>query len=250
MTDPATATTNVDDRLLVLAFYIVVDVSLSMSQRDSHDGSSPIDEVNKILPKVISEIEHAPTLGDVVRLGALDFSDDARVVLRLGDVRDVDPIPTFSVRGVTSYAAAFRLLRQEIEKDYAQLKGDNFKVYRPAVFFLTDGLPTDDANELNAAYQELTDPSFKLRPNIIPFGVGTAAKEQLDLWVYPKQSDNAKKPMRSYVAREGTDPAKAVSMAAEILLSSVIASAQSVSALGNSGGFVPPDDEDLDSDWN
>ncbi|MBO3737810.1 vWA domain-containing protein [Actinoplanes flavus] len=245
MTTSATDTHG-DDRLLVLPFYIVVDVSLSMSVPQGGDKSA-IQAANEILPTVIDGIEASPTLGDVVRLGAVDFSDDARVVLRLDDVRNVNPIPQFTVRGATSYAAAFRLLRQEIEKDYAQLRGDNYKAYRPAVFFITDGEPTDDQADIVAAYNDLTDPSFKLRPNLIPFGVGTATKDQLDQWVYPKEG--SKKPMRSYVMRDGADPAKAITKVAEILLSSVIASAQSVSEQGSAGGFVL-DDEDLDSDWN
>jgi hypothetical protein len=54
--------------------------------------------------------------------------------------------------------------------------------------------------------------------------------------------------MRSYVIRDGIEPGQAISQIAEILVSSVIASANSVSAEGGTGGFVPPDDEDLD-DW-
>jgi uncharacterized protein YegL len=247
MTQPSD-TGNADDRLLVLPFYLVVDVSASMSMTPPDNGETAIQAVNKILPLVISGIEKSPTLGDVVRLGALDFSDDARVVLRLDDVRNVGTIPTFEVRNLTSYAAAFRLLRQEIEKDYAQLKGDNYKAYRPAVFFLTDGEATDEPAELSNAYAALTDPTFKLRPNIIPFGVGGAGKDQLDQWVYPKAADGAKKPMRSYVVRDGADPAQAITKVAEVLLSSVIASAQSVSTQGSGGGFVI-DDDDLDSEW-
>ncbi|GIF73799.1 vWA domain-containing protein [Asanoa siamensis] len=237
-----------DDRLLVLPFYVVVDVSLSMSV-GADDGMTPIEAANKILPTVIDGIEKSPTLGDVVRLGAVDFSDDARVVMRLDDVRNIDPIPQFAVRGATSYEAAFRLLRQEIEKDYATLRGDNLKAYRPAIFFITDGEPTDDHDDIVRAFKDLTDPAFKLRPNIIPFGIGTATKAQLDQWVHPNAADGAKKPMRSYVAGDGVDAAKAITKVAEVLLSSVIASAQSVTDHGSGGGFVLKD-EDLDSDWN
>jgi uncharacterized protein YegL len=231
-----------DDRTLVLAFYVVVDASVSMEQNGA------LDQANEIMPKVADAIDTSPTLGDLVRFGAMDFSDDARVVLRLGDLRDVQTsLPQFSARGGTSYVAAFRLLRQEIEKDLAQLRGDNFRVYRPAVFFITDGFPTDEPGELQRAFAELTDPSFRGRPNLIPFGVGDATKDLLDPWVYPKPSDS-KKPMRSYVAKEGADPGQAVSQIAEVLVSSIIASAGSVSADGSGGGFVPPDDEDLE-DW-
>lgn len=228
-----------DNRTLVLAFYVVVDVSQSM------EVTGAIYSANEILPKVADAIDSSPMLADIVRFGAIDFSDDARVVLRLGDLRNVPTLPKFTARGRTSYAAAFRLLRQEIEKDVAQLRSDNFRVYRPAVFIITDGEPTDDDHELKTAYEELTDPRFQARPNILLFGVGNATKEALDPWVFPKTGN---KSMRSYVARAGADPKTAITRAAEALLGSIVASAASVSEAGESGGFVPPDDEDLD-DW-
>jgi uncharacterized protein YegL len=235
MTDSRRATE--DNRILVLAFYVVADVSYSMGQ------SGALDELNKVLPQVADAIDANPMLGDLVRLGAMDFSDDARVVLRLGDLRDVHTLPTFTPRGRTSYAAAFRLLRQEIEKDLAQLRSDNFKTYRPAVFFITDGEPTDDDAELQAAFEALTAPDFKGRPNILPFGLGDATKDSLDRWIHPRTGS---KPMRSYVAKDGMSPKAAIDKVAEALLGSVIASVGSVSSAGESGGFIPPDDDD---DW-
>ena len=81
-----------DDRTLVLAFYVVVDVSVSMEQNGA------LVQANEIMPKVADAIDTSPTLGDLVRFGAMDFSDDARVVLRLGDLRDVHAaLPTFQV---------------------------------------------------------------------------------------------------------------------------------------------------------
>ena len=229
-----------DDKPLILAFYVVVDVSVSMT-------GAPVDQANRILPEVYDHVANSPTLSDVVRMGAIDFSDDARVLVHLSDLRDVDPIPQFSVRGGTSYAAAFRLLRNEIEKDLAQLKGDGYKVYRPAVFFITDGEPTDDMADLQKEFDHLTDKGFKGRPNLIPFGVGTATKANLDPWVYPKASDGSK-PMRSFVPKGGVSAPEAIRQVTEILISSIVASAQSVQQGGVKGGFIPPDTDDLD-DW-
>ena len=224
-----------DDRTLVLAFYVVVDVSQSME----HYGA--MDSANEILPKVADTIDGNPMLADIVRFGAMDFSDDARVVLRLGDLRNVTTIPKLTARVRTSYAAAFRLLRTEIDRDLVQLRADGFRVYRPTVFMITDGEPNDEEHELKAAYEELTDPDFKARPNILLFGVGKATKEVLDPWVFPKSGGKA---MRSYVAREGVDPKAAIAKATEALLGSIVASAASVSEEGESGGFVPPDEDD------
>jgi hypothetical protein len=228
-----------DDSLLVLPFYLVVDVSYSMY-------GEPIAAVNQILPEVIDTVEQSPTLGDLVRFGVIDFSDHARVVLPLTDLRDVTAIPTLEVRGGTSYAAAFRLLKQEIERDLATLKSGSYRVYRPAVFFMTDGQPTDSDEAVSAAFGELISPSFRARPNILPFGVSdSVSKQALDPWVFPRPGSTGKA-MRSFIYTGEGGAAEAIPQFTEILVSSVVASANSVTTTGTAGGFVLPDDEDLD----
>lgn len=229
-----------DDGLLALTFYFVLDVSYSM------ENSGAIRNASDIVPQVVDAIAASPVLADVVRVALIDFSDDARVVLRLDDVRNIQSIPQLQGRGGTSFAAAFRLLRKEIDADRLQLRSDGYKVYRPAVFFITDGEPTDPEEVTRDAFGELTDPAFKARPNVIPFGVGQATKSQLDKWVYPPADQS--KPMRSYVAGPDTDPGDAIKQLAEVLISSIVASAGSVVDQGTGGGFIPPDDDDLD-EW-
>jgi len=68
----------------------------------------------------------------------------------------------------------FDLLRVVITRDIDNLKSQGFVVFRPAVFFITDGEPTDDPAWENS-YRALMDPnSFKRYPNIIAFGVNGA----------------------------------------------------------------------------
>ena len=69
----------------------------------------------------------------------------------------------------------------------------------------------------------------------------------LDPWVFPKPGDS-NRPMRSFVARDGVDAGVAVKQIAEVLIASVVSSAQSVTTAGSGGGFIPPTDEDL-GDW-
>jgi uncharacterized protein YegL len=221
---------------MILTFYIVIDVSYSMSENDS------IRQANDLVKAVRDAIAANPVLADLVRIGVITFSDDAEVVIPLGDLRNVDHVPTLVVKGGTSYAAAFRRLRQDIAADIRQLKDDGYKVYRPAVFFITDGAPTDEVPELAAAFEELTGPGFTARPNVIPFGVGTATKDGLDQWIFPP------KKMRSYVLRDGADPKTAINSIAEILVGSIIASTSSVSEEGDAGGLVLPDDDEL-GEW-
>lgn len=238
MSDSKDGPVGTDDKYMTLAFYIVVDVSYSMRE------SGALDAASMLLPQVHEAVIKEPIIADVVRLGMIDFSDDARVQVRLSDLRDVTTFPQLAERGGTSYAAAFRHLRQEIERDIKQLKADNFRVYRPVVFFITDGQPTDGDAELRAAFGELTDPSFKYRPNVIPFGVGDATKASLEQWRFPSVGE---KQMHSFVAKDGDDPAKAINKAAKILISSILASAGSVNDPAAQAGFVPPVDED--DDW-
>jgi uncharacterized protein YegL len=227
-----------DDKYKALAFYIVADVSYSMHE------SGAIISANTLLKEVHDAIVAAPVIADVVRLGVIDFSDDALVLLRLGDLRDVTTIPELQVRGGTSFAAAFRRLRQEIERDIPALKGDNYQVFRPAVFFITDGQPTDSPATLQAAFAELTAKDFRYRPNVIPFGVGDATKASVDPWVFPTAGE---KQMRSYVAKDGADPAKAITEMAHLLISSILASAGSVTDPSATAALVLPEDED--GDW-
>jgi uncharacterized protein YegL len=230
--------TSGDDQYQALAFYIVADVSYSMQE------SGAIIAANTLLKEVHDAIVDSPVIADVVRLGVIDFSDDAQVLLRLGDLRDVTTIPELRARGGTSFAAAFRQLRQEIERDIPALKGDNYKVFRPAVFFITDGQPTDDGGTLQAAFADLTARDFRYRPNVIPFGVGDATKASVDPWVFPTTGE---KQMRSYVAKDGADPAKAITEMAHLLISSILASAGSVTDPNATAALVLPEDED--DDW-
>lgn len=226
----------------ILPFYLVVDVSVSMLD------NGKMDRANEIVPGVADALAKNPIVSDKVRFGVIDFSDDARVVLPLCDLLQQDTLPGLSVRGGTSYAAAFRTLRQQIEADVHQLKHDDgYMVHRPAVFFLSDGEPTDTEAEWKQAFAELTqyDKStgvgFRMFPNVIPFGVDRADGRILKQLIHPATGN---KPMRMYLTEDGADPAAAISGCAEILISSVIGSASNMEG-GGSGSPMLPDPDDL-----
>jgi uncharacterized protein YegL len=227
-----------DDQYQALAFYIVADVSYSMHE------SGGISAANDLLTQVHDAITAEPVIADVVRLGVIDFSDEAQVLLRLDDLRDVTTMPHLKERGGTSFQAVFRLLRTEIDNDVTTLKRDGYKVFRPAVFFITDGQPTDNDTTLQAAFSDLTAQTFKYRPNIIPFGVGDATKASLAPWVFPQTGE---KQMRSYVAKDGANPAKAITEMAHLLISSILASATSATDPGATAALVLPEDDE--GDW-
>jgi uncharacterized protein YegL len=226
----------------LLPFYLVIDVSFSMQ-------GTKLAAANDVLPKVLDALAEAPILSDKVRFALLDFADDAQVRLPLCDLLDEHvTLPSLSVRGGTSYAAAFRLLRQEIEANVKQLKADGFAVHRPAVFFLSDGEPTDDEAEWRDAFKELTffdreaKSGFPMYPNFVPCGVDGADPRVLQQLIHPTDKPKA---MKMYLMDEGENPAAAINKIAEILISSILMSGQSM-AQGNSG-ILLPDSDDLPS---
>lgn len=219
----------------LLPFYLVIDVSSSMSGKK-------LKSANDIMPKVVDALAQNPILSDKVRFGLLDFASDARVQLPLCDVLDPNlSLPGLSTRGWTSYAAAFTLLRSEIAANVAQLKADGYAVHRPAVFFLSDGEPTEEESVWRKAFAELTtyDPAtrngFAMYPNMVPCGVDGANGKILQSLIHPATGDRQ---MQLYMMEKGEDPAKAITAIAEILISSILASGQSM-AQGGSGIVLP-----------
>jgi uncharacterized protein YegL len=220
----------------ILPFYIVVDVSWSMSQEGK------IDSANGIIDELTTALAEQPVIADKVRFAVIDFSDDAQVQLPLCDLSMTPAPPPFSVRGGTSYVAAFERLRDQIEQDVAQLKADGFAVHRPAVFFISDGEPTDDDASWRKAFADLTSydketkTGFPFFPNVIPFGVGARPDTLRDL-IHPQKRS------RAYFMKDGANAGQALAQMAEILIASTMLSGAS---FGNGGpGFVLPDEDDL-----
>lgn len=147
----------------ILPFYMVCDESGSMA-------GGGVDSINTALPDLHQEISTNPSVADKTRFALIGFSTQASVLQPLADLSELTQLPSLSAGGVTSFGSAFRLLKSTIEKDVADLKAEGHDVYRPVVFFLSDGIPTDegwqtDLKELN---------SFRYAPKIIAFGVSDA----------------------------------------------------------------------------
>ena len=153
----------------VLPFYLVCDESSSMT-------GNPIDEINKSLPNIHYEIGSNPVVADKTRFCLIGFSTSAQVLLPLADLSAISSMPTFQAGGSTSYGAAFDTLYDTITSDVATLKAEGNQVFRPAVFFLSDGQPTDTWAD---AYRRVADPHWTLHPNILAFGFGSVDEQTL-----------------------------------------------------------------------
>jgi uncharacterized protein YegL len=216
---------NVEERYAVFPFYLCLDVSASMA-------GAPLDSVNQQLPLLRASIGEDPAIAEVIRFGVITFSDVAHTVLPLCDLSLVEAVPPLNAQGRTSYAAAFDHLRHVIEDDYQASRSGGDKWYRPAVIFISDGRPTDDAERWRAAHQRVTDPSWRRRPNILAFGFGDADPGVLAIVTESK-------PNRAFIAVEGAEPSKVVPELMAGLIQSIVSSSASVYT--GEAQLVPPD---------
>jgi uncharacterized protein YegL len=148
----------------VLPFYIVCDESGSMG------ANGGIDAINRALPDVHSALASDPLVSDKARIGLIVFSDEAEELMALTRAADVSAFPGVQAKGLTNYGDAFTLLHSVIKRDIDDLKQQGYKVFRPAVFFISDGEPSE---AWQTEYDALkNDPAA--RPNIVAFGVDSA----------------------------------------------------------------------------
>ena len=165
---------------IVLPYYLACDVSLGML--------GDLSAINSALGQVRRAILADPQADDVIRFAIVTFSDIAKVVLPLGQVSD-QALPVLSAEGGTNYGTAFRTLAWVIAQDTAELKARGWRVVRPCVFFLTDGVPLDQDWEQTftsaLCYDPVTKIGMKGHPIFIPFGFRDANEAMLRRLAYP-----------------------------------------------------------------
>ena len=121
-----------------LPVYLMIDTSGSMA-------GEPTEAVNNGSKLLIRTLRKDPQALETVKISFIEFNSQANVVIPMTDIAQVQE-PSFSAGGGTSLGAALDLLSECIKKDVKkgntkkEQKGD----YKPLVFLLTDGYPTDN----------------------------------------------------------------------------------------------------------
>lgn len=204
----------------VLPFYVVCDVSFSMTDH--------LDALNDGLLELHRAVGTDPVVADRTRFCLIGFSESAEILLPLSQLSEITEISALTVRAATNFGAAFTLLREIIDRDVEMLKGQSHRVYRPAVFFLSDGQPTDPAT-WPAAYAALTDSAWVARPNVIAFGVGDADPATI----------GRIGTFRAFMGQGGVSPGAALHEFAKALTTSIVRSGNSSSGTGDFTLRVP-----------
>jgi uncharacterized protein YegL len=196
-----------------------------------HDGLTSLRE----------QMEESPAAAAAVRFSMVLFGSSVQTVMRIEDFNEISNVPSFGNLGGTNYTIAFQELIKQIPLDMNLLKGENYRLLRPAVFFLTDGYPNEGGDWI-PAHAQLMSKANKWRPNIMAFGVGTADVATVKAI--------ASRPEYAFIAVAGADMGLALGEFMTALQRSVVSSGVSVSAGGgllvaDPKGFTRIDAEEI-----
>lgn len=119
-----------------LPVYLLVDTSGSMH-------GEAIEAVRNGLHTLVQTLRQDPYALETAYLSVISFDSEARQLAPLAELMSFQE-PDLQASGTTALGGALQLLadcvEREVVKGSAEVKGD----WKPVVFLLTDGMPTDD----------------------------------------------------------------------------------------------------------
>ncbi|MDR1921270.1 MAG: VWA domain-containing protein [Candidatus Adiutrix sp.] len=122
-----------------LPVYLLLDCSESMA-------GPPLEAVENGVATMLAALKRNPHALETVFMSVITFDAKARQEFPLTEIAAMAP-PRLSIRPGTAMGAALKLLaaaiKREVVKTTEKQKGD----YRPLVFIITDGRPTDEWRE-------------------------------------------------------------------------------------------------------
>ncbi len=157
-----------------LPVFFVLDCSESMIGEN-------LKRMNDGLQKIVSDLRKDPHALKTVWVSVIAFAGIARTIVPLHDIVSFYP-PRLPVGGGTNLATALRELTTQIDsqvrKTTLEEKGD----WKPVVYLLTDGRPTDDISAEVKRWNEF----YAKKVNMIAVGIGPS----VDLSVLRQLTEN------------------------------------------------------------
>jgi uncharacterized protein YegL len=130
-----------------LPVYLVLDVSGSMH-------GEPIEAVRNGMQMLVSTLRTDPYALETAFLSVIVFDGKARQIVPLTELISFQP-PTIDAGSTTALGDALKVTKEcierEVKKTTAEEKGD----WKPLVFLMTDGQPTDDWEKGLAEFQKI-----------------------------------------------------------------------------------------------
>lgn len=153
-----------------LPVYLLLDCSSSMT-------GSPIEAVRHGIETFVREVQADPFARQTVHVGVITFDSDARMVTAgLVHIDEFRP-PTIGVSGGTNLGKALRVLQESLDSDVRpNVKGGEKGDWKPLVFILTDGKPTD--SDWPTVRHEILNRQQRKIVNVITVGCGPKINEE------------------------------------------------------------------------
>lgn len=119
-----------------LPVYLVLDVSGSMT-------GEPITAVQTGVDLLTSTLRQDPHALETAYLSVITFGEIAQQVVPLTELASFQP-PILRAGGTTSLGHALQVTRECIDREVQLNSGEVKADWKPLIFMMTDGLPTDD----------------------------------------------------------------------------------------------------------
>lgn len=119
-----------------LPVYLLLDTSGSMS-------GEPIEAVKNGVQILVSTLRQDPYALETAFLSVITFDNEARQLVPLTELPTFQA-PNIAATGVTAFGEALALLAERIDSEVAKTTADAKGDWKPLVFIMTDGTPTDD----------------------------------------------------------------------------------------------------------
>ena len=119
-----------------LPVYLLLDTSGSMH-------GEPIEAVKNGVQILLSTLRQDPYALETAYLSLISFDSQAKQLVPLTELA-VFQAPDLPVTGTTALGDALALLADKIEQEVAKTTADVKGDWKPLIFIMTDGVPTDD----------------------------------------------------------------------------------------------------------
>jgi uncharacterized protein YegL len=202
---------------VVMPFYVICDVSGSMAP--------DVAELTKGLSELHRGLLGEPIINDLVLMSVITFNDSARTVVPLAAPEDITLPQLPQPVGLTNYSAAFQEYHRAFEADRERLKREGKRVYRPCVYFLTDGEPTDQ-NYLQTYQALLTQATNPAHPYICVFGFRDAGQATIQAIAHA-EAGGPNKWGRWFIGGRGQSVGQTLAAMVEVIANSILQSARS-----------------------
>jgi len=134
--------------------YIVVDVSESMA-------GETLAVLEQGMRAIVSDLMTDPQALEMVWISVIGFAGRPRTLAPMTELAEFVP-PHLPVGGGTALGAALTHLMDAIDRDVTRSSAERKGDWRPMVFLLTDGVPTDDPEPAIARWQSKYAPRVSL----------------------------------------------------------------------------------------